>query len=988
MRWRLCVLTVAVLVLLAAAPARAEKRVALVIGNAAYKEAPLKNPANDAKDIADALKRLGFDVTLKVNAGLSDMDRAVQDFGRSLRQGGVGIFYFAGHGLQVGGDNYLVPVDANIESESDVKFKCLNAGLVLGKMEDAGNSLNIVILDACRNNPFARSFRSAGRGLAKMDAPKGSMIAYATAPGATAADGEGRNGVYTKHLLDNLLTPGLHIQDVFLRTRVGVLRETSEKQIPWEATSITGYFYLYGQPGAAPVVVAAQPAPQVAAVAPEKKDKTLGEIFSGLFGGKKKEEPAPVAQPAPAPAPAPVAVTPQPAPAPVIEPPAPPEPPKAEVDLESIKKKDKESKKKWAAWQAGMNKAFGEVQALEKDKSVGPEAKAEAWYRLAQGYAEDNPYSGEDEALRKKIQARLDYWNGEVARLDRDRAKKRAEAQSVQLAALPPRVQPGVGEYRGPELRGLKVQIVHTAQRKADAERAAEILRGKGVEVRFTQTDDSGNEPHLRALYMESDRYRDAAAEIARLVSHLEPLSPALTKNPELYRRDGVQFNLWMASPKAGAGGDFAGFKVKVLYTTARKADADRAVEILRGRGADAFAEWTSDDGNDRHVGKVYLMDWKFRQNAEETARLLAGVEPLTPTLHDPQVISDPKLAYLGGKYLTVWVVGQRGGGAVASGRSLQGFKVRIVHIAQRKADAERAEQMLRAQGADTELHLTSDDGNEKHTGRVYLMDWKFRPAAEEAARLVAGIESVTPALHDEQVRNNPKYAYLNGRYLTVWVTSPRGGGAVASGRFLEGFKVRVVYIAQRKADAERAEQMLRAQGADTELHLTSDDGNDRHAGRVYLMDWKFRPAAEETARLLSGIESLTPALHDEQVRNNSKYAYLNGRYLTVWVANPRPTGVAPGVAGERDLIGTWKCAGGMCVKESILIIHSLGSRPSVTYDDPTDSYKFEVRDVSWDGSTLTFTTIYTKNNFTTTKRLSLRDGRLTGPDYTFEKVR
>jgi uncharacterized caspase-like protein len=252
MRARLVPLALPLLAALLAAglPAFAanESRVALVIGNAAYREAPLKNPANDAADIAAALKRLGFEVILRQNAGLAEMERAVGDFGKKLRQGGIGLFYFAGHGLQVKGENYLVPVDANIESEADVRFKCLNAGFVLGKMEDAGNQVNVVVLDACRNNPFSRSLRSAERGLAKMDAPKGSLIAYATAPGATAADGEGRNGVYTKHLLANLALPGVAVHDVFMRTRMGVLKETAEKQIPWESSSLTGYVYFVSAP--------------------------------------------------------------------------------------------------------------------------------------------------------------------------------------------------------------------------------------------------------------------------------------------------------------------------------------------------------------------------------------------------------------------------------------------------------------------------------------------------------------------------------------------------------------------------------------------------------------------------------------------------------------------------------------------------------------------------------------------------------------------
>ena len=176
-------------------------RTALIIGNSNYKNAPLKNPTNDAKDMAEVLKKSGFDVSLKINASQREMESAVRSFGKKLRRGGAGLFYYAGHGIQANGRNYLIPIGATIESESDVKYEAVDAGLILGKMEDAGNDLNIVILDACRNNPFARSFRSAEQGLARMDAPKGSLVAYATAPGSVAADGNEGNGVIQNTLL-------------------------------------------------------------------------------------------------------------------------------------------------------------------------------------------------------------------------------------------------------------------------------------------------------------------------------------------------------------------------------------------------------------------------------------------------------------------------------------------------------------------------------------------------------------------------------------------------------------------------------------------------------------------------------------------------------------------------------------------------------------------------------------------------------------------
>jgi len=220
------------------------RRLALVIGNGAYQTAPLKNSKNDAEDMAATLKKLGFKVILKKDADQRTMEDTIRHFGRQLRNGGVGLFYFAGHGVQVEGRNYLIPVDAKIESESDVKYEAVDAGRILGKMEDAENRLNIVILDACRNNPYARAFRSAQSGLARMDAPTGSLVAYSTAPGEVAADGPDRNGIFTKHLIQHMMTSNLLIEQVLKRVRIDVARQTRGRQIPWESSSLMGDFYF------------------------------------------------------------------------------------------------------------------------------------------------------------------------------------------------------------------------------------------------------------------------------------------------------------------------------------------------------------------------------------------------------------------------------------------------------------------------------------------------------------------------------------------------------------------------------------------------------------------------------------------------------------------------------------------------------------------------------------------------------------------------
>ena len=226
------------------------KRLALVIGNGAYSSAPpLKNPPNDARDMAASLGTLGFEVSSGVNLNQRDMKRLIREFGQKLKSGGSGLFYYAGHGVQSKGRNYLVPVDAEIQSEAEVEDSGVDVGLVLNFMDEAQNGLNIVILDACRNNPFGRSFRSAVEGLAQVDAPTGTLIAYATAPGRVASDGSGQNGLYTSELLKQMRVPGVSVTDMFMRVRAEVMKQTANKQVPWESSSLVGAFYFSGSGG-------------------------------------------------------------------------------------------------------------------------------------------------------------------------------------------------------------------------------------------------------------------------------------------------------------------------------------------------------------------------------------------------------------------------------------------------------------------------------------------------------------------------------------------------------------------------------------------------------------------------------------------------------------------------------------------------------------------------------------------------------------------
>ena len=219
-------------------------RRALVIGNAKYEQAPLRNPVNDAEDMSRALRRMGFKVDLLRDSTHREMEYRIEEFARHLRRGGIGLLYYAGHGVQLQGQNYLVPVDARLEGAADVKYRTVHLGWVLDQLDDARNDLNIVILDACRNNPFMRSWRSSQRGLAVVQAARGTLIAYSTSPGDVALDGDGRNGTFTKHLLAQITTPSLPVEQVFKQTRVGVMQETNGQQVPWESSSLLGDFFF------------------------------------------------------------------------------------------------------------------------------------------------------------------------------------------------------------------------------------------------------------------------------------------------------------------------------------------------------------------------------------------------------------------------------------------------------------------------------------------------------------------------------------------------------------------------------------------------------------------------------------------------------------------------------------------------------------------------------------------------------------------------
>ncbi|MFO1109611.1 MAG: caspase family protein [Bradyrhizobium sp.] len=276
-------------------PAAAEKRIALVVGNSAYKNVtPLDNPSKDASLMAETLAGLGFALVgggAQIDLDKIAMDNAVQSFGRQVQGADVALFYYAGHGVQVAGSNYLVPVNANPTREADVDFQMTDVGLVLRQMQGSGTRLNLVLLDACRNNPFgARGLRASDGGLAQMRAPEGTLISYATQPGNVALDGADGHSPYTKALATTIRQAGLDVFQTFNQVGLAVKRQTGGSQQPWVSSSpIDGTFYFVPPAIQGAPQVAASPEPQTYALradpdrVPLRDPALLGELSERLY---------------------------------------------------------------------------------------------------------------------------------------------------------------------------------------------------------------------------------------------------------------------------------------------------------------------------------------------------------------------------------------------------------------------------------------------------------------------------------------------------------------------------------------------------------------------------------------------------------------------------------------------------------------------------------------------------------------------------------
>ncbi|MEO9103105.1 MAG: caspase family protein [Burkholderiales bacterium] len=230
-------------------------RIALVIGNGAYKQAPLKNPVGDARAVAGSLRELGYDVNLRENTTLRELIEALRVFSLRAPKSAVRMLFYAGHGVQVKGRNYLLPIDVDPQSPEDVARQGADVGELVDRLSQIEHGANIVMLDACRVNPFAGGvvvgpdgrrlkFRgSTPGGLAPVDAPVGTLVAFSTAPNGVALDGAGSDhSVYTRHLLERIATPGLPIEKLLKQVRIAVAKDTDRVQVPWESSSLTADF--------------------------------------------------------------------------------------------------------------------------------------------------------------------------------------------------------------------------------------------------------------------------------------------------------------------------------------------------------------------------------------------------------------------------------------------------------------------------------------------------------------------------------------------------------------------------------------------------------------------------------------------------------------------------------------------------------------------------------------------------------------------------
>lgn len=350
----------------AAAP-KGDGRIALLIGNASYKKmAPLRNPVNDARDLGATLKKLGFDVTVETNLGEDEMKLAIRRFARKLEQtkDGVGFFYYAGHGVEVRGENYLIPVGADIPNEEYVDLRAVSLREITAGLRSAENRLNVVVLDACRDNPFAGRFRSASRGLKAIperEMPAETLIAFSAGSGQVASDGASRNSPFAEALIREVQQPGVRLVDVFRNVKRRVRDATDGNQNPWQRDDLTltskNAFYFVPPESAGPT--------QLARIEPRRPKAPGGFSLD---------------------------------------------------DLDSAAAEEEATREEWLKQRTEMEAAYATVEAYEK-RRVSDALKLAAWERFASAYTEDDPFSRRDNELRTQARQRMDALRPKYASL-------------------------------------------------------------------------------------------------------------------------------------------------------------------------------------------------------------------------------------------------------------------------------------------------------------------------------------------------------------------------------------------------------------------------------------------------------------------------------------------------------------------------------------------------------------------------------------------
>ena len=526
-----------------------ERRVALVIGNGSYAQTPLPNTINDARAMSEVLSRLGFKVITKLNATQREMLYAIVEFGQELENGGVGLFYYAGHAVQIRGKNFMIPIGARIGVEDHVEPESVDLNKVIGRMAGARNELNILILDACRDNPFGDSFNFYSEGLAQTRAPAGSYIAYAAAPGELAADGTGTNSFYTGALVKALEIQGIPIEETFKRVRASVLTETKGLQVPWTSSSITGDFYF----NPAPPKVAEKKSEATAKAVdrevvfwqsiynssrPEDFEAYLTQFPKGNFAMLARNRLAELRRATPAPASRPADAVARKASDPAL--------------IDAIDKAIADARGDGADYTNQIQAAVEALNEMRREREE-VERKAEEARRQVAAAVRQKADKGFEEELAKAKQAAAEAEKAALAEAagkaeqDRKAALEAAERQAREqaAAALAKAQQLADGRAAGTVAEAEKKA---EAQRKqalaqandqaadayrkaiADAERAAELMRQRMIEVARTNADkrlqdalsDAKEEADTKAAAIVAAARAEAEARKNREIASVE----------------------------------------------------------------------------------------------------------------------------------------------------------------------------------------------------------------------------------------------------------------------------------------------------------------------------------------------------------------------------------------------------------------------------------------------------------------------------------